>query len=114
MAIQARVIRECVVGPPGECPVEVKLVGVTAGELRALEDQVEAQGISFIAEEVDGLVDVGETQAVSQETEDVGLVCPLEPDRSWDDSLCRELTGLDETAVELLREAMILQDERGR
>jgi len=35
-----------------------------------------------------------------------GLCCPLEPDRSWDDSVCKLVTGLDEAAIELIREAI--------
>jgi len=107
MVIQAKVIRECAVGPPGECPVQVELVGVTDQELEDLESQVESQGISFLSvrvqeaqepiEELD--VDVQETaieeldtqmeELVSQETEE--LVCPLEPDVAWEDSVCGEL-----------------------
>lgn len=47
MVIRARVVRECLVGPPGDCPVQVELEGADLQELRDLEDQVEAQGISF-------------------------------------------------------------------
>lgn len=54
MVIRARVVRECLVGPPGECPVQVELEGADPQELRDLEDQVEAQGISFsVAASVD-------------------------------------------------------------
>jgi len=49
-----------------------------------------------------------------QEVEDVGgLCCPLEPDRSWDDSVCKIVTGLDEAAIELIREAIAFQDAGG-
>jgi len=103
MVIQAKVIRECAVGPPGECPVQVELVGVTDQELEDLESQVESQGISFLSvrvqEPIEDDLDVQETvieeldaqmeELVSQETE--GLVCPLEPDVSWEDSVCGEL-----------------------
>jgi len=105
MVIQAKVIRECAVGPPGECPVQVELVGVTDQELEDLESQVESQGISFLSVRVQEVqesvedLEVQETvieeldaqmeELVSQGTEE--LVCPLEPDVSWEDSVCGEL-----------------------
>jgi len=118
MVIRARIIRECAVGPPGECPVEVQLVGVTAQELRDLEDQVEAQGISFaparVEEELaEELVEEGEEfqeegRAVSQETREPELVCPLEPDVPWEESICGELeeTLTERIAARLLDEAI--------
>jgi len=130
MVIQARVIRECAVGVPGECPVQVELVGVTDQELQALENQVEAQGISFLnvrGQEV--MEDVSEwgvgeareaSELVAEEASapEGGLCCSLEPDRAWDDSVCAMVTGLSEqeamqelAKLELLLEVKRLRDE---
>jgi len=100
MVIQAKVIRECAVGPPGECPVQVELVGVTDQELEDLESQVESQGISFLSVRVQEPIEELDVQETVIEELDVqmeelgeteGLVCPLEPDVSWEDSVCGEL-----------------------
>jgi len=103
MVIHAKVIRECAVGPPGECPVQVELVGVTDQELEDLESQVEAQGISFLSVRVQEVVqestddlDVQESIVIedlnaSMEELSQELMCPLEPDVVWEDSVCGAL-----------------------
>jgi len=105
MVIQAKVIRECAVGPPGECPVQVELVGVTDEELEELENQVEAQGISFLN------IRGQEVEELPQELEASGLCCPLEPDRAWDDSACAIATGwTEEEALQELAKYELLTD----
>lgn len=75
--------------------------------LEDLEDPVENLGEKLDQEFSEAL------EAVSRETERPALVCPLEPDRPWDGSVCEELTGLDETGVELIIEVAKLRDEGG-
>lgn len=68
-------------------------------------------GLRVVQEEVPELVVVEETDDVP--VSHAILCCPLEPGLRWDDSVCRDLTGLDETAVDLIREAIAFQDQGG-
>jgi len=131
MVIQAKIIRDCALGPPGECQVEVGLVGVSSEELQDLEDQAEGHGLHFFivapeaelaeelpAEEWEGLGAGSVPEEIPQELEASGLCCPLEPERRWDDSACRDLTGWSEeealqelAKMELLTEVKRLRDE---
>jgi len=56
---------------------------------------------------------VVEEVADTEETDVAGLCCVLEPGVPWDQSLCRDLTGLDEAAIELIREAIRFADAGG-
>lgn len=79
MVIRAKVVRECLVGPPGECPVQVELEGTDLQELRDLEDQVEAQGISF--------------SVVDQVEESLSTVAENPVEELTDEELAAELLG---------------------
>jgi len=121
MVIQAKIIRDCALGPPGECQVEVGLVGVSSEELQDLEDQAEGHGLHFfhVAQLVDeepaaeweapgaGAV----SEEIPQELEAASLCCPVEPGRDWDDSVCRDLTGwTEEEALQELAKLQLLLD----
>jgi len=61
-------------------------------------------------------LEVEEVEELPQEA--VGLCCPLEPDRAWDDSACAMVTGWTEeealkelAKMELLAEVKKLRDE---
>lgn len=132
MVIQAKIIRDCALGPVGECQVEVGLVGVSAKELQDLEDQAEGHGLHFfiVAPEAElvaaeeppaewaGLGAGAVSEEIPLEREASGLCCPLEPERSWDDSVCRDMTGWSEeeaieelAKMEILTEVKRLRDE---
>ena len=105
---------------PGDCAPEIRLSG--AAELESLASEF---GIVFeearpedtlAAWEVQGAGAVPEEEL--PELEAVGLCCPLEPDRAWDDSACAMVTGLSEeealqelAKMELLTEVKRLRDE---
>jgi len=131
MVIQAKIIRDCALGPPGECQVEVGLVGVSSEELQGLEDQAEGHGLHFfivapeaeeeLAEELpaewEGLGAGSVPEEISQELEASGLCCPLD-NGPWKDSPCEGLTGWSEeealqeiAKMELLTEVKRLRDE---
>jgi len=123
MVIQAKIIRDCALGPPGECQVEVGLVGVSSEELQDLEDQAEGHGLHFfhVAPEVELVEETpagwespgtgAVSEEIPQEPEEAGLCCPLEPGLDWDDSVCRDLTGwTEEEAVQELAKLQLLLD----
>jgi len=104
----------CDPATPGDCAPLICIPG--ASEIEAL---VSDHGIEFaeLSEEIPGDIlqdppeatggwGSQETREVPEAPEPVGLVCSLEPDRPWDESFCREVTGLDEAAVLLIRDAV--------
>jgi len=118
--VKARVFvpEQCDPDVPFSCAPTLEVEG--AAELQVLTEQ---HGIGFeepsdpddpIEElEVEESMGTEELEVVSQETRWPALVCPVDPDEKWDDSLCRGLTGLSEDAIWLIREAITQQDEGG-
>ena len=70
-------------------------------------------GIRYEDPEPVALEEVEEVEEL-QELEVVRLCCPLEPDRAWDDSVCRDLTGWSEEEAKQEKLKMeLLLDLRG-
>jgi len=100
----------CDPSTPGDCAPLIRIPG--ASEIEAL---VSDHGIEFaeLSEEIPGEIPEapegwggGEAREVAEAPEPVGLVCSLEPDRPWDESVCREVTGFDEAQVLVIRDAV--------
>jgi len=73
-------------------------------------------GVTYEDPELEPVVE--EVESLPQELEAMGLYCPLEPDRAWDDSACAMVTGWTEeealaelAKMELLTEVKRLRDE---
>jgi len=104
---------------PFDCAPVIGMVGAADAEQRASVHGVEFQEET---EEEWGGLGAGSVSEEFEEVEpsepEMGLCCLLEPDRAWDDSVCRDLTGLSEEEakeeklkMELLLNLQWLRDE---
>jgi len=81
------------------------------GELVSLEPAEGSEGVGgWGAEGVRETPELELLVEVSEDLEGVALSCPLEPDLPWNDSVCRDVTGLDEDAVLLIRHAVMVRE----
>jgi len=103
----------CDPASPGDCAPVICVPGA-----EEIEDLVSDHGIVFEDLVSDhGIVfeDPGEVEPIGEFSEEsleipqdsVGITCPNDPGVRWDDSDCRQKTGLDEEAILLIRDAIV-------